>query len=338
MKGVSSVVLIILLLLITIALVATAYLMSSVMVTSSLQQASERSKSITAGLNTRLTIEDVTTDKIFVRNIGSEYFNGTLIVYINKGTACARQGGTTDTYKYTVKALIQPQEVFPIEIGCCINEGVVEFHLTSGGQVLASKIKDVDASQVQFYDWENATANGNSPCFCLNYGACDANYKCTLNNVNGLENTIKSMSQASSWYLNQPPYLWSIIPPCCKCSQCFTMLARSKFFYNSNSFAGKSIWLAGDANFPACQISGVNGIYINDNMYVLLNDQLIRWNGTSYGGIWTGSAEESKQWCIPPVDLSGSTFSKDCDWNNVTIAFEDYCGAGGVYGMYLKAI
>jgi len=159
-----------------------------------------------------------------------------------------------------------------------------------------------------------------------------------------LENYINNLAQSESWFMGDPPYTWNISKDggslCCQCGHCFGMLANVKFFYNSGALSGKKVWLSGDAEEEECKTGEVSGIYLNDNMYVVLNQNLLVWNGTSYGGISLGGPIESKQWCIKPIDLTGTAFSLDCNWNDVLIYFEDYCQsgeqeAGGVYGLYL---
>jgi len=345
MKGISAAILIVLILLFTVSIAALSYEIAVSMVTITTQKTGEQTQFIIQRLLPTLVIETITNDKIYVRNIGTQKFNGSLSIYINGSMSCEKETGTENQYSNVIFLEIEPKSVASIEVGCCINRGISEVRINSGTQTIVSRVNTFDNSQELFRDWERIAGDDDSSCFCLDFGACNPSYRCTLNNIAGLEQRIQSISDLGGWYLEPPPYTWNISKVggnlCCRCGWCFTMLARSKFFYNPNNFQDKDIWLVGDS--PECQKSGVNGIYINDNMYVMLNNHILFWNGTSYGAVNTGQMEESKQWCIPPVDLSGSTFSQDCEWNNVTVGFEDYCQvsvdeAGGIYGMYLQAV
>ena len=345
MKGISAPIFIVLIILFTVATAALSYELAVSITNIATEKAGEQTQYITQKTLTLLTIENIAEDKIYIINVGTQKFNDSLTIYINNSMACEKETGTGGSFSNTVFLEIEPNRVKSIEIGCCINEGISEVKVNSGMQTIVSKVNTFYNSQELFRDWERIAGDDDSSCFCLDYGTCNPSYRCTLNNIVGLEQRIESISNLGGWYTEPPPYRWNISKVggnlCCRCGWCFIMLAKSKFFYNPNNFQNKDIWLAGDS--PECQKSGVNGIYINDNMYVMLNNHILFWNGTSYGAVNTGQAEESKQWCIPPVNLSGSTFSEECEWNNITVGFEDYCQvsqveAGGVYGMYLEAV
>ena len=317
------------------------------------EEKENKTEELLSGLGVQLVIDNIHKNTIYLRNNGNEEFNGTIIIYLNNKPTCSRVGGIGNPYSFEVSIDIKPNEVVPVEIGCCISEGQNEVVISTGKQRLMTFIEKFNITQQTFQDWERTQGNESAECLVLNYASCSSSYNgCTIDQVAELETYIISLDNSETWYVEEPPYTWRIENVtgnglCCRCGHCFVMLARAKFFFNSGILEGKKIWLSGDANETPCKTGDVNGIYINDNMYVFLNGHLLLYNGTSYGGIHLtgplpdGSPRpESKDWCIKPIDLTGTPFSKDCEWNDVLIAFEDYCQAsepeaGGVYGMYL---
>ena len=304
----------------------------------------ESEKKFESRISSPLIIDYYNQDVVYLKNIGTNNFNDTIIIYLDDVPLCIRKSNTTDQYVKFLPMSIASNQISKIDIGCCLVPGNKKIKISSGFSTFNDMIK-VNLRQPVFIDWNRTQNNENTNCLVIDYTNCSDEYHgCFLNNPNGLENYVINLAKSESWYLSDPPYTWNISKNggslCCRCGHCFGMITDVKFFYNSAAFGRKKFWLSGDATEEECKTGEINGIYLNDNMYVLLNDKLIVWNGTSYGGIHLGGPIESKQWCIKPIDLSGSSFSIDCNWNDVLIYFEDYCQmseqeAGGVYGLYL---
>ncbi len=350
MKGVSPLMATILILPIILA-IGIFFLTWSFKIFTATEEKASESQRLMENVGAQLVIDNIYKENVYIRNTGTDEFNGTVVLYLNGNPTCSRSD--SGPFQFEVSLDLKPNEVKKVEIGCCISKGTNEITITAKNQRVFGTIVNFDVSQQTFRDWERTAGNDSAECLVLNYASCSSGdyHDCVINQVTELENYIMDLANSETWYAEEPPYTWQIENVtgdglCCTCGHCFVMLARAKFFYNSGVLKGKHIWLSGDANETPCKIGNINGIYINDNMYVFLNGHLLVYNGTSYGGIHlTGplpdgsSRPESKDWCIKPVDLTGTPFSENCKWNDVLIAFEDYCQvtdeAGGVYGMYL---
>lgn len=303
---------------------------------------------LTERLTSPVIVDHFSKDRIYLKNIGSTDFNDTIAIYLNDRPACIRKENTTNPWVEFLEVSLEPGEIFAADIGCCLIPGVTKVKISTG-VTSTTEVTFVKLRQPLFMDWNRTPGDENTDCMVLDFSSCSAgNYHdCVVSDPTGLENYILDLQDSSSWYLEPPPYTWNITPKCCRCGRCFGMEASANFFYNSGALKGKKIWLSGDANEAPCMKGGVDGIYLNDNMYVLLNSNLWFYNGTSYGGISLSGPlpdgsprSESKEWCVKPIDLSGSPFSVNCNWNEVLIYFEDYCfsgpkEAGGVYGLHL---
>lgn len=181
-------------------------------------------------------------------------------------------------------------------------------------------------------EWEYGEVGNNEPCIVDNatFVYCENNlthHNCTVIDESSLIDYIESLSSTTSFSSRSPPYNWSIEnQSCCNCKNCSLSIARVKFYFDSR-IEDKEIWLSGNAT--ECNRSGIEGIYINDNFYLLLNGKLI-YNGTSYGAkdLKGDQAEhEATDWCVEPINLTGKF--KD-GWNELIFLFEDYCRKGGV--------
>ncbi len=351
-KGISELVVLLLMLVIIISLASASFVWISEYIRKPEKSFERSEEELTERLTSPIVVDHFSKDKIYLKNIGSTEFNDTVVIYLDDRPACIRKKNTTDPYVEFLEVSIEPDEIFPVDIGCCLIPGTTRVKISTGA-TSTSEVTGVELRQPLFMDWNRTPGDESTDCMVLDFSSCyNGDYhNCTVTDSSGLESYIKNLRDSSSWYLDSPPYTWEISPPCCECGRCFGMEASANFFYNSGALRGKKIWLSGDANEPPCMKGDVNGIYLNDNMYVFLNDNLWFYNGTSYGGIDLmdlvggtlpdGSPRpESKEWCVKPIDLSGSPFSVNCNWNEVLIYFEDYCQsspdeAGGVYGLEL---
>ncbi len=110
-------------------------------------------------------------------------------------------------------------------------------------------------------------------------------------------------------------------------------------------FRGHTLFLTGDAGWiDEDDIPRTDGICINDNMYVYVNEQLLAKAGTtgiqstnnqldpgeevlkSCDGCTTSSSEG---WCVPPVNLTSSSAFSYSGMNVIHVLVEDYCKSGG---------
>ena len=82
--------------------------------------------------------------------------------------------------------------------------------------------------------------------------------------------------------------------------------------------------------------NSMEGIKINENMYILINNRLVGWGGSSYGSpVFFHTEAQETIWCIWPILTSNPEFAQECGMNNITIATEDFRRAGGIYNFYL---
>lgn len=132
------------------------------------------------------------------------------------------------------------------------------------------------------------------------------------------------------------------------CSTNAQYLANGWFatnLYVDNIFSGHQIYLSGNAHYKDLNgIDKYDGICINDNFYFYVNSQVITRGGTT--GVTNGDNKldpgeevlkncdgcydiDSSAWCIPSIELTGSSAFKFGEDNEIRVLVEDYCKGGG---------
>ncbi len=340
MKAITPVVTLILLIIIIISVTTLSMTIFFSSVKSTGIAAQQQITITSSRLANCLRLDNIKGNDLFIRNCGSNDFNGSMRVYVNNTQSCV----STNMQNYTIdlNVSIPKNAIQHVNIGCCVPEGTSNVRITTSGFVtMAGRIEDYRFSQQLFFDWEETEVVNISRPYFKDHAFCSGPQDCTIPEANRslLVANVSIIAEQLAWNAtNNTQDSW--YHQCDDeqfCDNSSIKLYRTRFYYNPAAFHDREVWFVDNANFGGCTLGGKKGIIVNEDIYFILNNNLVGWGGRTYFSPFVNYDAGGGPWCIPPIEASDPAFAQECGMNNITVAVENIVETGRLGEFYLDA-